>query len=79
MEHQWLITETDIEQGACVCPTTGETYRPLSFKVQHSLNHTFVWLWCGVCDTCRRVKGDAEYDALHPQVHYYELVEERTA
>lgn len=72
-EH-WNITTEDIEQGRCVCPTTGQVYQPLSYKTERVGTHTFAWIYCSLCDTRRRTRGDVDFDPLFPQAHAYELV-----
>lgn len=70
----YQLTLEDVQAGRCVCATTGHPFRPLAYTTQACGAHTFIWVYCSICDTQRRTRADADFDPLTPQAHAYELI-----
>lgn len=56
-----------------VCPITGHTFTPHTYRVQQIQQHLFLWVWCPCCDSSHRVASDPDFDATSPQIHCIEL------
>lgn len=75
-EHQWQVPRQGFEHATYQCPTTGDWFRPLSFRLMEVVDQQFVWCYCPRCDIHCRTRGQAGYDPLNPQPHCYTLVNE---
>ena len=56
-----------------LCPTTGQAFRPHTYRRQQVEQYVFLWAWCPLCDSSHRTAADPGFDAGSPQVHCFGL------
>lgn len=59
------------QEAEYYCSTTGQWYRPLSFRYMVAEDRVCAWVFCPLCDGHARKRGDAGYDPTDPQPHLY--------
>ena len=45
-----------------LCPTTGQTFRPHTYRRQQVEQYAFLWAWCPLCDSSHRTAADPGFD-----------------